>query len=97
MPAVVGRLGREAGKSPLLTGCWHDYRAPLVHDLRTLGVSLWQPVSYAEAELLVSEVLASPKSHLTRAVAAAPDPVDPEQAEAVRDTLDDYRRRYGFS
>lgn len=91
---MVQRSRCEAGKSPLLTGCWTEFRGPLVHDLRAVGVSLWQPVHYDEAELLVTEALADPESHLARAIAARPATVDPEQAKASEETMAEYRQRY---
>lgn len=93
---MVGGARREAGKSPLLIGCWFEHRGPLVHDLRTVGVSLWQPISYTEAELLVSELATDPGSHLARAIANAPAPVDPEQAQAADETRDHYHKLYGL-
>lgn len=86
----------EAGKSPLLIACWREYRGPLVYDLRALGVSLWQPISYAEAELLVSEILTDRDSRLVKVIAAEPAPVNEEQQQATAETMDDYRRRYGL-
>lgn len=93
---MVGRSRCEAGKSPLLIGCWIDYRGPLVYDLRAVGVSLWQTISLAEAELLVSEILADPGSRLARAITSAPEPIDPEQQQAAEETESDYRQMYRF-
>ena len=59
-------------------------------DLRALGVSLWQPVPYAEAELLVGELLGEPGSRLRAAVQAAQDAeplVTSEQAQAITPAL----------
>jgi len=96
VPPVVRRSRREAGKSPLLTGCWHSFRGPLDHDLRAVGISLWQLVHYDEVELLVSEALAAPDSRLARAVASEPVPVAPEQTQAADETMADYRRMYNL-
>ena len=96
MPAVVGRARREAGKSPLLIGCWTDFRGPLVYNLRAVGVSLWQPISYDEAELLVAELLADPNSRLGRAFMAA-IPVDDAPHPPIDEALmDEYREKYGL-
>lgn len=89
------RSRREAGKSPLLTGCWSELRGPLVHDLRALGISLWQPIPYDEAELLVGELLVG-DTRLARALAARPTPVSSEQQQATDETMADYRKRYGL-
>lgn len=93
---MVCRSQCEAGKSPLLIACWHEYRGPLVYDLRVLGVSLWQPISYAEAELLVSEILTNPESRLVGVIKAEPAPVNEDQQEAAAETMAEYRRRYGL-
>lgn len=96
MPPVVRRSRREAGKSPLLIGCWKAHRGPLVYDLRALGVSLWQPIPYAEAELLTTEIVGDRDSRLHQAVMAAEAerPAAPEQVEAEAETMADYRAKY---
>lgn len=86
----------EAGKSPLLTACWEDYRGPLVTDMRALGVSLWQPIHYAEAELMVGELLADPTSRLHAAVASMPEPTDPKAAAADAEVTEMLTARYGL-
>lgn len=74
-----------------------EHRAPLVTDMRALGVSLWQPVPYDELELLVKQLLAEP-SRLRTAVAESAEsaPVSPEQSEAIDETRDHYRKIYGL-
>lgn len=88
--------GREAGKSPLLIGCWGQFRGALVRDLRGLGISLWQTVSYDELDLLVVELLADPESHLVAAIASAPEVVDPETQRIMDEARSEYQEKYGL-
>ena len=67
-----------------------------MYDLRAVGVSLWQPISYGEAELLVDQVLGDPGSRLAQAIAAQPVPEDPEQQRDTDVTLSAYRETYGL-